>query len=46
MKHDLNRVALERDQLKQRLQQMRVPHSAGQSQNLHSDGQSSPEFYL
>lgn len=45
MKVELNRIAQERDQLKQRLQ-MRVPHSAGQSQNLHSDGQSSPEFYL
>ncbi len=47
MKAELTRIAQERDQLKQRLQ-MRVPHSAGQSQNLHlhSDGQSSPEFYL
>ncbi|KAG4079375.1 hypothetical protein HA402_008067 [Bradysia odoriphaga] len=44
MKSELNRVTMERDQLKQRLQ--RVPHSAAQSQNLHSDGQSSPEFYL
>lgn len=45
MKVEYNRIVQERDQLKQRLQ-MRVPHSAGQSQNLHSDGQSSPEFYL
>lgn len=49
MQMDLTRVSQERDQLKQRLQ-LRQPPSApapqsGQ-QDLHSDGHSSPEFYL
>lgn len=48
IKMELHRVCQERDQLKQRIQvQMRPAHvAAGQTQDLHSDGQSSPEFYL
>lgn len=48
IKMELHRVCQERDQLKQRLTvQMRPAHvTAGQTQDLHSDGQSSPEFYL
>jgi type II secretory pathway pseudopilin PulG len=53
MQMDLARISQERDQLKQRLQQTGTGGGAvtqnsvrsGQ-QDLHSDGQSSPEFYL
>lgn len=46
MKSELARVSQERDQLKQRLQIRQAAQTAGQTQDLHSDGQSSPEFYL
>jgi hypothetical protein len=51
MQMDLARVSQERDQLKQRLQSHQngsaVPNSARNGQqDLHSDGHSSPEFYL
>ncbi|CAO1358184.1 unnamed protein product [Diamesa tonsa] len=48
MQMDLARVSQERDQLKQRLQLRQPPAPAPQSgqQDLHSDGHSSPEFYL
>lgn len=47
IKMELHRVSQERDQLKQRLQMRPAAHvTAGQTQDLHSDGQSSPEFYL
>ena len=46
MKAELNRVSQERDNLKQRLQIRPAHVAAGQTQDLHSDGQSSPEFYL
>ena len=48
MQMDLARVSQERDQLKQRLQIRQPPAPAPQSgqQDLHSDGHSSPEFYL
>lgn len=42
IKMELHRVCQERDQLKQRLQ----IRPTAQTQDLHSDGQSSPEFYL
>lgn len=47
IKLELHRVSQERDQLKQRLQlRPNAQTIAGQTQDLHSDGQSSPEFYL
>lgn len=47
IKMELHRIIQERDQLKQRLQMRSSAHAtAGQTQDLHSDGQSSPEFYL
>lgn len=58
MQMDLARVSQERDQLKQRLQLQQSSNTAGNGgtvapnnarngqQDLHSDGHSSPEFYL
>ena len=49
IKMELARVQQERDQLKQRLQIRQTtvaPNPAGQQKDLHSDGTSSPEFYL
>ncbi|XP_055920900.1 transcription factor MafB [Eupeodes corollae] len=46
LKSELSRVCQERDQLKQRLQVRQPAQAAGQQQDLHSDGHSSPEFYL
>lgn len=46
IKVELSRVCQERDQLKQRLQLKTAAQTAGQTQDLHSDGHSSPEFYL
>lgn len=46
MKMELARVSQERDQLKLRLRQSSAAATAGQQQDLHSDGHSSPEFYL
>lgn len=45
-KLELHRVIQERDQLKQRLQLRQAAQTAGQTQDLHSDGHSSPEFYV
>lgn len=42
LRMELNKTRMENDMLKQRLTQ-RQPD---QSHDLHSDGQSSPEFYL
>lgn len=48
IKLELHRVTTERDQLRQRLQirPNNAHATAGAAQDLHSDGQSSPEFYL
>lgn len=46
LKAELSRVCQERDQLKQRLMIRQPAQSAGTQQDLHSDGHSSPEFYL
>lgn len=46
LKSELSRVCQERDQLKQRLQVRQPVQAASQQQDLHSDGHSSPEFYL
>lgn len=49
IQQELTRVSQERDQLKQRLQMRQPqlqPSNTQNSQDLHSDGHSSPEFYL
>lgn len=47
IRSELLKVSTERDMLKQRLQTRPAAQAtAGQTQDLHSDGQSSPEFYL
>lgn len=49
IQQELSRVSQERDQLKQRLQMRQgtqLPQSTQNAQDLHSDGHSSPEFYL